>query len=193
MSKPSPKAKIKQNTLEWRVLKLLEEVGDLVLDAWLPRHYSYARFWRDILGFDRKPSEEERQRIARLVSNTLVRLRGKGLVRKIGSTRGAIWRLDGNSKALLQNAMDVAMPEDGKLRVFIFDIPEQRKDVREWVRASLVAAGFVMLQKSVWVGKRPLPETIFKGLADHNLFSAVHFFEVKDPGTLENIDWNRGD
>lgn len=40
---------------------------------------------------------------------------------------------------------------DGKWRLLIFDIPEQRKRIRGQIRATLVALGFVRLQDSVWV------------------------------------------
>ncbi len=40
----------------------------------------------------------------------------------------------------------------------MFDIPEAQKAEREWFRFQLKKAGFVMLQKSVWVGPSPLPK-----------------------------------
>lgn len=40
---------------------------------------------------------------------------------------------------------------DGKWRVLIFDIPEYRKALRDKVRRTLEAIGFVRLQDSVWI------------------------------------------
>jgi DNA-binding transcriptional regulator PaaX len=40
---------------------------------------------------------------------------------------------------------------DNKWRVLIFDIPEYRKSIREKVRRTLTATGFVRLQDSVWI------------------------------------------
>ena len=40
---------------------------------------------------------------------------------------------------------------DKKWRVLIFDISEQKRDIRDKVRLTLVAIGFVRLQNSVWV------------------------------------------
>lgn len=40
---------------------------------------------------------------------------------------------------------------DGKWRVLIFDIPERRRGTREKVRRTLISAGFMRLQDSVWV------------------------------------------
>ncbi len=40
---------------------------------------------------------------------------------------------------------------DGKWRVLIFDIPQARKGLRDKVRRTLVAIGFIRLQNSVWI------------------------------------------
>ncbi len=40
---------------------------------------------------------------------------------------------------------------DGKWRVLIFDIPEERKVLREKIRSFLLTVGFVHLQHSVWI------------------------------------------
>ena len=41
--------------------------------------------------------------------------------------------------------------------LLIYDIPEGRKKERDWFRRQLKSFGFVMIQKSVWVGPSPLP------------------------------------
>ncbi len=41
--------------------------------------------------------------------------------------------------------------------LLIYDIPEGRKKERDWFRRQLVNFGFMMIQKSVWVGPSPLP------------------------------------
>jgi len=40
----------------------------------------------------------------------------------------------------------------------IFDIPEKKKKVREWIRAQIKNWGFEMIQKSVWISFGPLPK-----------------------------------
>jgi DNA-binding transcriptional regulator PaaX len=40
---------------------------------------------------------------------------------------------------------------DGKWRMLIFDIPERRKSLRDKVRRTLEAIGFIRLQDSVWL------------------------------------------
>lgn len=40
----------------------------------------------------------------------------------------------------------------------IFDIPEKKKKVREWIRTQIKNWDFGMIQKSVWIGFGPLPK-----------------------------------
>jgi hypothetical protein len=49
----------------------------------------------------------------------------------------------------------------------------------------------MMLQKSVWIGKRPLPEYFLEMLRERELFEYFHIFEIKESGTLRNLDWNQ--
>ena len=42
--------------------------------------------------------------------------------------------------------------------IVMFDVPLARKAEREWLRFHLKKFGFVMIQKSVWVGPSPLPK-----------------------------------
>lgn len=40
---------------------------------------------------------------------------------------------------------------DGRWRILIFDIPEAKKAIRDKIRRTLIAIGFVRLQDSVWI------------------------------------------
>jgi len=60
---------------------------------------------------------------------------------------------------------------DGKWRVLIFDIREQRRQVRERLRLLLQGAGFIRLQDSVWVHPYPCDE--FVALVRAHLASGV--------------------
>ena len=42
--------------------------------------------------------------------------------------------------------------------LLIYDIPEGRKKERDWFRRHLIKFGYIMIQKSVWVGPSPLPK-----------------------------------
>lgn len=45
------------------------------------------------------------------------------------------------------------MEWDGKWRIVIFDIPEERRIIRNLFRRNLKKWGFKQLQKSVWISK----------------------------------------
>ena len=42
--------------------------------------------------------------------------------------------------------------------LLIYDVPETMKKERDWFRRQLINFGFVMIQRSVWVGPSPLPK-----------------------------------
>jgi len=42
--------------------------------------------------------------------------------------------------------------------LLMYDIPEDKKSEREWFRRHLQKFGYIMIQKSVWVGPSPLPK-----------------------------------
>ncbi len=68
--------------------------------------------------------------------------------------------------------------------IVIFDIPERQKIKRGWLRTELKILGFKQLQKSVWIGKGPLPEKFIKKLIQLNIFQYIHIFEIKQRGTV---------
>ncbi|MBI3305960.1 CRISPR-associated endonuclease Cas2 [Candidatus Nomurabacteria bacterium] len=42
--------------------------------------------------------------------------------------------------------------------IVMYDIPDSLKKERDWFRRHLVKFGYVMIQRSVWVGPSPLPK-----------------------------------
>jgi len=43
--------------------------------------------------------------------------------------------------------------------IVMYDVPSEMKKERDWFRRQLKNFGFIMIQKSVWVGPSPLPKT----------------------------------
>jgi CRISPR/Cas system-associated endoribonuclease Cas2 len=58
---------------------------------------------------------------------------------------------------------------DSKWRIVSFDIPEKIKREREWMRFKLFEAGYKTLQKSVFIGKRPLSRELYKEILSRRL------------------------
>ncbi|MEK7140508.1 MAG: CRISPR-associated endonuclease Cas2, partial [Patescibacteria group bacterium] len=42
--------------------------------------------------------------------------------------------------------------------IVMYDVPHNFKKERDWFRRHLVKFGYIMIQKSVWVGPSPLPK-----------------------------------
>lgn len=69
----------------------------------------------------------------------------------------------------------------------VFDIPEKERRKREWLRTKLAEMKFTMLQKSVWVGKRKIPEQFIEDLSFCKLLSCVEIFTINKSGTLRKL------
>ncbi|MEK7500771.1 MAG: CRISPR-associated endonuclease Cas2, partial [Patescibacteria group bacterium] len=72
-------------------------------------------------------------------------------------------------------------------RLVMFDIPESKRKKRNWLRMNLMAANYSQLQKSVWLGYNPLPESFIKFLDELKLKNKVHIVSIAKQGTLEEI------
>ncbi len=76
---------------------------------------------------------------------------------------------------------------DGKLRLVIFDIPERKKNWRYSLRQELVLMQYKQLQKSVYVGKYPLPESFVKEIEEAGLGKNFFIFTVDQTDRQEEI------
>lgn len=63
--------------------------------------------------------------------------------------------------------------------IFIFDIPENKKKVREWIRFQIKFWDFEMIQKSVWVGYGPFPLEFLNRLKLLEVDKCVKIFNVQ--------------
>ncbi len=167
------------------ILEKFQEAGELTLEAVLPRNRAEGRMWRQILGL---PTSYEFS--PRTFSAILSRLKNHGLVSKSGSHRKSLWFLTNKGKDCIKikDVVESSLPkEDGIARLVMFDIPETECIKRRLVRTQLVACGFRQLQKSVWMGYRPLPEKFIKSLDDMKLKDKVQIVSINKSGTLEMI------
>ncbi len=107
------------------------------------------------------------------VSVTLQRMKKKKFITASKLTRKTIWRITNEGKRHFKK-IPILPPEDGKTRIVMFDIPEERRVERNWLRAELLSCDYTLLQKSVFIGKRPLPRKLLEELKDKKLISHVH-------------------
>ena len=102
--------------------------------------------------------------------------------------RHSRWHITEDGKRRIQEAVsteELPLP-DGVTRIVIFDIPERERKKRDTLRTELAGCAFKQLQKSVWVGDRPLPVSFIELLDGLKLKNKVHIFSVKEHGTM---DW----
>jgi DNA-binding transcriptional regulator PaaX len=62
--------------------------------------------------------------------------------------------------------------------IISFDIPENNRAVRHWLRNQIKIFGYKMLQQSLWIGPSPLPSVFLKRLEDLNIRKNVKTFKI---------------
>lgn len=85
------------------------------------------------------------------LSQAVKRLREDGLIEQLEYDNEVILKLTSGGLEFLGNDLE---EWDGQWRIVIWDIPEQRRLVRDLFRRNLKKLGFAPLQKSVWISKR---------------------------------------
>ena|SRR3989338_9890191 len=69
----------------------------------------------------------------------------------------------------------------GNTKVMVlFDIPENKRKVRNWLRLQLKLWDFELLQQSVWLGKGPLPEEFIERLHLFDIRECVKILKVQN-------------
>ncbi|MFA5023035.1 MAG: hypothetical protein WC385_01335 [Candidatus Paceibacterota bacterium] len=131
-------------------------------------------------------SAEERRTKAkreRVLSVTLSRLKRKGLIKNDDD----LWQLTkaGAQKIIgysIRKRVSPTSPKNKTKRQMIiaFDIPEEKRKNRHWLRIELISLGFTLLQKSVWLGPAPLPKELIDYFKEMDILPHLKFFEVKE-------------
>lgn len=68
---------------------------------------------------------------------------------------------------------------DSKNLLLIYDIPEEMKKERDWFRRQLISFGFIMIQRSVWVGPSPLPKEFLDYLKEIKIEDSFKTFKLE--------------
>ena len=83
-----------------------------------------------------------------------------------------------NKKSRLMT-FDVDFKKDAPKNLLVmFDISEGQKAEREWFRFHLKKFGYVMIQRSVWVGPSPLPKDFLDYVKSLHLKDCVKTFKL---------------
>ena len=116
------------------------------------------------------------------IRNTLTRLKKSGLVSK--NQNG--WSSGKFAEKYLANQhrfprLNYVLDKNKQAKMIImYDIPEDFRRERDWLRRELRILDFKQKQKSVWIGPAPLPEEFVKILGDLRIIEYINFFRVKE-------------
>lgn len=130
------------------VADLLLKIGDQIEVATLGMKYPHMAAYHgmeSVFEFvEAQKRNEYKMAVRRLQEQKLV------AIRKIGD-RFMVRLLDkGILEYFRQRVMRADLLPEGKFCIVVFDIPEDRKDVRQQLRRFLSLAAFIPIQRSVW-------------------------------------------
>lgn len=129
----------------------------------------------------------DRQLDKSMLSQALERLREKGLIDyEKSKTRKIILKLTSLGNDALSDIGVIEREWDGIFRIVIFDIPEQKRIIRDLFRRRLRDWGFRIWQKSVWVSKNNVTDKLRQLIGKLEIKDWVAVVESKDP-SLKNI------
>ena len=164
--------------------------GDILSVFLTDYHTSRKLIWKKIHGIPgREYSSAELIRKAKIEKGssfraTMCRLKQKGFVKGTGDK----WRItESGFNFSKQDQSPKKFPKhsrqklDGQKNLIVsFDIPEEFKSGRNWLRQELFGLGFTMLQKSVWWGPGPLPKGFIEAIEELDLLKYIKFFEANE-------------
>lgn len=113
------------------------------------------------------------------INRSLKSLKEAGLVEALASGQGEYARLTEEGKKRvntlrLDSKTAIINPNwDGKWRIILLDLPENRKAERESLRYLLKKAGFVMLKNSAWISPYPFEHLFTNIKKDLGLTSEI--------------------
>jgi DNA-binding transcriptional regulator PaaX len=103
----------------------------------------------------------------------LWRLQKKGLVTKNSSGYLLTQKGDNLIEKINQRAI-----WDGKWRMVFFDIPESKRKHRLWLGSSLKGNNYSPIQKSVYIGKRPLPDDLAQKMIERDIYKYIRIITI---------------
>lgn len=119
-------------------------------------------------------------------SQAIKRLKESGLIAQVNLKDNVILKLT-DAAIDLQEGKFEDKNWDGKWRIVIFDIPEQKRLIRDLFRRNLKKWGFKHLQKSVWVSKRDIFDKLTSYVTDLGIEEWVGVFEAEKFSGHHNI------
>ena len=116
----------------------------------------------------------------RSVQNALYKLKKKNLV----TSQDGSWELTKSGKKYAEERLlfgHINSPfakNSPDKQIISFDIPEEKRKMRDWLRTQLKMFGYRMIQRSLWIGPGPLPQTFKKRLAELGIKENIKVFQL---------------
>jgi DNA-binding transcriptional regulator PaaX len=158
------------------VLKILAEglgVVEFVSDF---RYVPYKMIWGDLGGgYDK---EAFRVAVSRAVKKGLVKKKIDEEQVYLSLTQLGIKYLEKSAQRPALEIKHSAKKWDGKYRLIIFDIPEEKRTIRDLLRSKLKEFGCVGWQKSVWVTKEDVTKIVLKFIEENSLEDYILVLET---------------
>ena len=118
------------------------------------------------------------------IRNTINRLERNGIIEK--ELAGIVLSKYGKEyvRKKFDSLKQFNKPENfskDKNLLLMFDVPTARKHEREWLRWHLKKFGYIMVQKSTWVGPSPLPKEFSDYIKQIKLDKCIKTFKLAKP------------
>jgi len=186
----------KKHSAKFILIEILKRLGEASLgiidEGFLNPGYSFTHPTRLLLGLPvyQVLKRKEQKRRKRFFSLLLYRLKKEGLVVKTETKGGIMWRITAKGENALKTydehfTTSALPPEDGRIRLVSFDVPENERWKRDRLREVLVLCGYSLLHQSLWIGKRPLSQDTLKLIKTLKLLNYIHIFEISKKGTIK--------
>jgi len=168
------------NTAECIFIDLIE-IGEITADTFLSTRRSFAspscRFFSSNHKRNTyfKKKTEIKEKIAK---QSLKRMEKQGFLER----KGKIYSLSKKGSVLADYIMKrkrtLEKKWDGKYRVVIFDIPETKKECRNWLREELYLLNYTKLQKSVFISKYTLTADLLGEIKRKEIANYINYLLV---------------
>jgi len=156
------------------VFVAIAELGMLTIQAFLSSSMNADLPYAGDL-FDDKSVYKKKKYKEVTVRQSLRRLEKHGFIERKNSKYALTAKGRNLLKNIRQAKKEKAYVWDGKYRVVIFDIPEEKRQVRNWLRRELDLLKYKKLQESVFVGKHPLPRDLIKDIKKNKIGGCVNY------------------
>ena len=153
-------------------------VGEILEELW-NTELNYKGVRVNIFGisrFKKYSSKSFRDTIDRLYRNGIIEKELAGIVLSKYGKEYVRRKID----SLKQFNKPENISKDKNL-LLMFDIPTARKPEREWLRWHLKKFGYIMVQKSTWVGPSPLPKEFSDYVKQIKLNKCIKTFKLAKP------------